>query len=394
MAKKLLPFLMCLVLAGCGSGAVVFAPTAVPADQTPIRYTHPSGAFSVTLPRDWSVYEQNTTTLATAAFSAPGAEQPALMFAAINLGREVDASEFGGLIDLYQRQIRSDTGHYTEQNREAMGDGSWRMAGVRTAPGGGTEELNTFLQRTGTLVGLIDVQMPKNDTQLPALQGIINSFTLNPGSADAPPLEPSDLTTLTFAKDGALGLLHLATWSTPSGVFFVTGEVANYGQTTIADVPIQVDLRTADGLSVLGAVDQVMGYGIPPGGFAPFSLRFGQGQPSLATTYTVTLGGEDWQPSEVVILGANEMTWTDESRFDNFNRLIISGTVTNVSQSVIRQPRALVTVFDRVENVIGAGFSDIEPAELQPGESATFEITLPELGGEAQNYIVNVQGLP
>lgn len=394
MAKKLLPFLMCLLLAGCGSGAVVFAPTAVPADQTPIRYTHPSGAFSVTLPRDWSVYEQNTTTLATAAFSAPGAEQPALMFAAINLGREVDANEFGGLIDLYQRQIRSDTGHYTEQNREAMGDGSWRMAGVRTAPGGGTEELNTFLQRTGTLVGLIDVQMPKNDAQLPALQGIVNSFTLNPGSADAPPLEPSDLTTLTFAKDGSLGLLHLATWSTPSGVFFVTGEVANYGQTTIADVPIQVDLRTPDGLTVLGAVDQVMGYGIPPGGFAPFSLRFGQGQPSLATTYSVTLGGEDWSPSEVVILGANEMTWTDESRFDNFNRLIISGTVTNVSQSVIRQPRALVTVFDRLENVIGAGFSDIEPAELQPGESATFEITLPELGGEAQNYIVNVQGLP
>lgn len=385
---------MCLLLAGCGSGAVVFAPTAVPADQTPIRYTHPSGAFSVTLPRDWSVYEQNTTTLATAAFSAPGAEQPALMFAAINLGREVDANEFGGLIDLYQRQIRSDTGHYTEQNREAMGDGSWRMAGVRTAPGGGTEELNTFLQRTGTLVGLIDVQMPKNDAQLPALQGIVNSFTLNPGSADAPPLEPSDLTTLTFAKDGSLGLLHLATWSTPSGVFFVTGEVANYGQTTIADVPIQVDLRTPDGLTVLGAVDQVMGYGIPPGGFAPFSLRFGQGQPSLATTYSVTLGGEDWSPSEVVILGANEMTWTDESRFDNFNRLIISGTVTNVSQSVIRQPRALVTVFDRLENVIGAGFSDIEPAELQPGESATFEITLPELGGEAQNYIVNVQGLP
>jgi hypothetical protein len=137
-----------------------------------------------------------------------------------------------------------------------------------------------------------------------------------------------------------------------------------------------------------------MGYGIPPGGFAPFSLRFGQGQPSLATTYSVTLGGEDWEPSEAVILGANEMTWTDESRFDTFNRLIISGTVTNVSQSVIRQPRALVTVFDRAENVIGAGYSDIEPAELQPGESASFEITLPELGGEPQNYIVNVQGLP
>ena len=78
-------------------------------------------------------------------------------------------------------------------------------------------------------------------------------------------------------------------------------------------------------MTVLGAVDQVMGYGIPPGGFAPFSLRFGQGQPSLATTYTLTLGGEDWQPAstEPVIYGQNEMTWTDESRFDSFNRLVI-----------------------------------------------------------------------
>lgn len=401
MVKKLLVLLSLLLLTGCSGGAVVFAPTPAPPDQSPTLYTHPSGAFSVSLPGQWANYEQNTTTLATAAFSAPGSTQPDLLFAVINLGRDVDATEFGSLVDLYQRQVRADTGSYTEQSREAMGDGSWRMTGLRAAPGGKTEPLNTFIQKNGTLIGLIDVLMPADAAKAQTLQAIINTFTLNAGSA-TPPLEATDLTTLAFAKDSALGILHLATWNTTAGVFFVTGEVANYGSTTIANVPVQVDLRSADGLSVVGAVDQIMGYGIPPGGFAPFSLRFGQGQPSLASIYTVVLGGAGWQPTEAVIYGQNEMSWTDESRFDNFNRLVISGTVTNISDSLIRQPRAIVTVFDGAQNVIAAGFTDVardanasgSPAELPPGESASFEITLPELGGDPQNYIVNLQGQP
>ena len=204
------------------------------------------------------------------------------------------------------------------------------------------------------------------------------------------------MTTLGYAKDGSLGVLHVAAWSTPAGVFFVTGEVANYGLTTITGVPVQVDLLTADGLSVTGAVDQVMGYGIPPGGFAPFSLRFGAGQPALATNYRLTLGSADWQPMlrHPTIYGQNEITWTDESGFDVFNRLVVSGVVTNISDHVIHDPRATVTVFDGAQNVIAAGFSDISPAELAASASANFQITLPEMGGDPENYIVSVQGVP
>jgi hypothetical protein len=342
------------------------------------------------VPRQWAIYEQNTTTLATAAFSAPGSNQPMLLAAVINLGHEVGADEFGALLDLYQTQVRSDTGYYVEQSREAMGDGSWRMTGLRSVAGGGTDQLNTFLQRAGSFVALIDVLIPADDARMQTIQTIINTFVVHPEAA----LDATDMTTLAYAKDSTLGVLHIATWNTPSGVFFVTGEVANYGLTTVSGVPVSVDLRAADGVSVAGAVDTIMGYGIPPGGFAPFSLRFGGGQPSLATTYSVALGGQGWQPAatETVLYGQNEMTWTDESRFDNFNRLIISGTVTNISAETIRQPRATVTVFDGAQNVIAAGFTDISAPELAPGQTAPFEITLPEIGGEPENYIVNIQG--
>lgn len=387
--RKSILIIVGLLLAGCSGGAVVFAPTPPPADQSPARYNHPSGAFSAILPRSWAVYEQNTTALASAAFSAPGSDQPELLFAVINLGRELDSNDFGAMIDLYQTQVRPDTGNYVEQSREAMGDGSWRMTGLR-AVAGGTQQVNTFIQRAGTFVGLIDVVLPDGDDQIPTLQGIINSFGIQPDA----PLEPTDLTTLAYAKESSLGVIHVTTWNTPTGVFFVTGEVANYGLSAVDSVPVHVDLRSADGLAVLGAVDTVLSYGIAPGGFAPFSLRFGQGQPSNATTYTVTLGGGEWQQSEPALYGQNEMTWTDESTFDSFSRLVIRGTVNNVSADTIRQPRATVTVFDGAQNVIAAGYADITPDVLAPGASADFEISLPEMGGSPENYIVNIQGVP
>jgi hypothetical protein len=382
--------LILMLAAGCAGDAVVFAPTPPPEDHTPIRYDHPSGVFSVSVPRHWSLYEQNTTTLATAAFAAPGADEPAALFAVINLGRAVSSQEFTDLLNLYQAQVRADVGRYVEQSRQAMGDGSWRLTGLREIAPGTMQAVNTFIQSAGTYIGLTEVVLDQADAAL--LQTIVNTFTIR--AAADPPLQPADLTTLAFAKSSGLGILHVSAWTTPQGVFFITGEVANYGLATARGIPIEAGLYSADGLPLTGAVDQVMGHGIPPGGFAPFSLRFGAGQPPQAAQYRVTLG-KDWTAAESgVVYGADALAWTDSSRFDSFNRLVISGEVTNTSEHPVRQMRASVTVFDGAQNVIGAGYADIAPAELEPGSAAPYEIVLPEVGGDPVNYIVNIQGLP
>jgi hypothetical protein len=88
------------------------------------------------------------------------------------------------------------------------------------------------------------------------------------------------------------------------------------------------------------------------------------------------------------------MQWRDDSTFDNNGRLIISGSVTNISTHVIRSPRAIVTIFDNAQHVIAAGFSDLSVPQLAPDASADFQITVPEMGGEPAQYIVNVQGIP
>jgi hypothetical protein len=391
MARILL-LIVCVLIGGCSGGAVVFAPTPPPPDQAPVRYTHPSSTFSVNIPRGWALHEQNTTTLASAAFSAPGDPEAAVIFGVINIGSELDELAFADLITRYQTQVRSDVDEYVESSREAMGDGSWRMTGYRRVASG-FQPVNTFMQREGSLIGLVEVNVTDDPIKLVQIEQVVNTFDMNPSAASA--LESSELTTLTFAKGSSLSILHVTAWTTPSGVFFISGEVANYGTSSVPNVPVEVRLLTNEGLPITGAVDAIMARAIPPGGFAPFALRFGEGQPALAAQYALILGGENWdssiQPPE--INAPDELMWTDTSRFDNLNNLIVSGEVTNIGARTLRDLIVSVTVFNDLQQVIGAGF--LEPATpLSAGETIPFEILMPELGDLPQNYIVNVQGIP
>lgn len=383
---------LCIFLAGCSSGAVVFAPTPSAQDEGLVRYTHPSGAFSVNVPRGWALYEQNTTTLASAAFSLPNDSDAAVIFAVINTAGLIDSVSFLDLVTRYQTQIRSDVDEYTEVSREAMGDGSWRMAGHRRVASG-YQSVNTFMQYDNSMIGLVEVNVSENAAKMAQITQVMNTFTINTQAATT--LETSELNTLTFAKGNALAILHVTAWTTSDGVFFVSGEVANYGLAPVSGVPVEVQLFSSDGRAITGAVDTVMAHSILPGGFAPFALRFGEGQPTLATEYAITLGGEMWEaPTESPEINqADELAWHDSSQFDANNNLMISGEVTNTGTRTLRDLKANVTVFNDIQQVIGAGFVDIS-TPISAGETLPFEILLPELGDLPQNYIVNVQGIP
>ncbi len=389
MLRRLM-ILSLLLLAGCTGGAVVFAPPPPPPDISALLYNHPAGIFSVSVPRNWSLYEQNTTVVASAAFSPPGDDQPAVEFAVMNTGQPLDSATFGTLIDRYQQQIRPDVTYYAEVSRQAMGDGSWRMSGVRHSPGGLGQPVNTFIQQTGTFLSVIDVLVSTDANRMTQLQQIVNTFTVNPAAS----LEASDPKVLGYASPTSFEFLHIATWSTPQNVFFITGEVANRGTVQLTDIPVRAVLKTADGLPIAEAVDTVMGYSLPPGGFAPFSLRFGQGQPALTAAFDLSLGNADWNSqSNRVVYGQDELKWDDKSSFEADGSMAIDGTVQNISQKPILSPRVVATVFGSDGNVIAAGFIDLTAA-LNPADSTTFRILVPEMGGQPANYIVNVQALP
>ena len=234
--------------------------------------------------------------------------------------------------------------------------------------------------------------VPTDRRLLAELETIINTFVIHPETA----LEPTPLATLSFAAQSELAVVNVADWMTPEGVYFVTGEVVNNGNTMIGGIPVLVELRQADGTVAVWAADTVMGYGLPPGGYAPFSLRFGQGRPIEVVRYAVTIGGQDWSmaaTTPATVYGAESLTWTDTSTFSPEGYLLISGVVTNNSALVIRAPLAVVTVFDSTRKVIGARFEPIAEA-LLPGASLDFQLMITEFGGEPANYFLNIQGLP
>ncbi|NWF68998.1 MAG: hypothetical protein HXY40_07925 [Chloroflexi bacterium] len=402
--RSLLSLLVLVLCAGCGTGAVVFAPTAAPPDASPLRYEHPSGAFALTLPRNWTVYTQNTAALVSASFAPPDSGQPLLTVAAVNLGAEIDAAAFGTLIDQYQAQVRPDVARYSEQNRQAMGDGSWRISGLRQMAGGVTQQVNTFIDREGSWLVITESVIPDSGAWLNALQAAVNTVTVN----SAAPLAASDLSALAGVAVSSFSILNVATWTTAQGVFFVTGEVQNNTDQLVTNLPVRVVLISEDGLEVAEARDVVMGHGQSPGGFAPFSLRFGQGQPARSNRYRLEVGTPE---SAAALYGAEVLTWTDSSSVAANGQLIIAGTVRNCRVSLsptgvdasalqpadcgstpVRQPRVTVTVFDSAGQVIAAAFSDLAVETLLPGESAPYQIVISEMGGVPANYIVNVQG--
>ncbi|HEX2908134.1 MAG TPA: FxLYD domain-containing protein [Phototrophicaceae bacterium] len=388
--KFVLLILVLLWLAGCSGGAVVFAPPPAPPDESPLLFEHPGGVFSVRVPRRWSAAVQNTTTLAAAAFSPPEAVEPVVRFAVMNMGETLDSAALGDLINQYQTTLRPNAASYTESNRQAMGDGSWRLTGLQRNSGGWMQPVNTFIEATGSLVGVIEVILPTDTTQLKELQTIVNSFEIKSGAA----LEPAKPAILAASSGYGLDFVNVSTWTSANGSFYITGEVANTSANWLAQVPVKAILRGIDQLPVAETADVVLGHGLPPGGFAPFSLRFGGGQPALAVGYDLILGGENWQPvSDPTIYGPETLEWTDESTTSPSGQLAIMGTVTNTGDQPVNSVRAIVTVFDAAQKVIAAGQGDIM-ANLAPGAATNFQITLPETGGAASSYILNIQGQP
>lgn len=383
-------FMIGLFVAGCGSGAVQFAPTPLPPDMSPLTYEHPSGAFALVLPPDWSVYAQNLTTLASASFAPPNSDNPLLVASVVNLGEAIDARRMGELMLQYQTQVRSDLERYTERERQAMGDGSWRLSGLRQIAGGGTQQVNTFVQRRDRYLAIIEVIVPTNTALQSDLQRIVNTFRIG----DAPELPVSGMSAFASLAASQLSLANVNTWTTRDGVLFITGEIANHSDIPVSGVPVRGVLVNANQEGIAEAVDVAMGYTIVPGALMPFSLRFGQGMPPDAVNYQVTFGSETWQRNAVIpVVDDDVLVWTSEISVSQDGQLFVTGTIENTGDNPVQQPRAIATIFDQRGLVIGAGFADAQDVIVPPGAQTPYTILINDVGGEPVTSIVTAQAI-
>lgn len=384
-----LVLLTLILLSACSSGAVIFAPTPLPPDLSPARYEHPSGAFSIRVPKDWSVYAQQDSSLASASFSLPNMHRPSLTVAVINTGQVIEPTGFGEIVQQYQSLYRPDLNRYQPEDRDALGDGSWRLTGSRTVPGQPSEALNTFVSFQGSWLAVTEVVIPSDGAQQALLQDAVNSLVLNP-SAD---LQPTSTETLSLVRPNRYGFQNVTAWNNPAGALFVTGEVGHYGAEPTAPVMVRVALLTDEG-QIAEAVDTTMGYGIPAGGFAPFSVRFGEGIATSDTRYSVTLVTDNPDMTPPPFVGQETLQWEDASSFDDEGLLHVTGSVTNSSGNPVQEMVGIVTVFDAQQKVIGAWFAPLTGETLDADTSLDFDIRIPEIGGEPVNYILEIQAIP
>ena len=373
------------VLAGCDTGAVVFAPTPLPPDLSPVTVRHPSGAFSMAAPPHWGVYTQNDGAVVSMSFSPPGYDIPALTAAVIQLAAA--SPDITQIAADYQTLHRPDLRRYTETARDNLPDGSWRFGGIRTLSDGTQLPLNTFIRLDGSLVSVVETVVPDDENLRAELERAVNTLAIDPAAS----LPPAELSALSFVYASSLEVQNTAAWTNSTGVLFVTGEIANHTAEAIAHMPVRVSLLDSNQNVLIEASDVAMGYQVASGGFAPFSLRFGQGQPVDAAGFRVTMGEQPSGPPDRPVLGAPVLQWTDESLFTAEGHLLVSGNVTNTGNQTARDPIALVTVFDGSGDVIGAWYQALAAREIGPGESVDYEIRVLELGGGARNYIVDIQ---
>src|SRR5262249_24413827 len=128
----------------------------------------------------------------------------------------------------YQAAINGNGAVYNEVARNAQGDGSWRLVGVRQTAIG-PRELNTFLQADKSFLSAIAVDLTDvGDQQLQLLKSVVNTYRVDPSVV----LNTSNIQAAEGAgvteSSGVLAFSGLFTWTNQQGSFIINGQVTNH----------------------------------------------------------------------------------------------------------------------------------------------------------------------
>ncbi len=156
-----------------------------------------------------------------------------------------------------------------------------------------------------------------------------------------------------------------------TGYFNVYGEVKNTGDTAAKNVYVMITFTSSEGNDE--DEHETLIHTILPGRSAPFAGTAGVAG-SLVTSYKVelmdlTMASED-APKALEIMSAN-------SEVNMINNMMITGTVKNSGTETATYTRVYATVYDGPSgtgNVVAVTSSTAQPYNVDPGQTATFEM--------------------
>jgi hypothetical protein len=386
----LLALAICLV--ACDAGGAVQLPTQAAPDAGFRTYRHPTGAFTIRLPTDWTVRDVSTNTNARVEFSPPNNNGLPVTVYVLNTGSVLTAAGLLDSIDSYQRQINGDSNAYREVSRTAQGDGSWRLVGWRKTAIG-DRQLNTFLQSQGSFLLAIEADVTDiAPAASQALRTVINSVRLDPNvnlgasTPQAPAAEANN-------TGGTITFSAVYAWTNLQGEYIINGLVTNQSGAPVEAIRITATLFDAAGNPLVQEGNVVATEVLLNEKSAPFSVRFRSGKPGDAYRYELGVAARAAEYALPTYLADDQFIRGNEAATYNANGfLTVSGDVVNNTQDPANFVKAVVAVFDEQGQVVATDTVFLNKQTLLPGEVSRFEATFPEIGGSAIRYVVSIEG--
>jgi hypothetical protein len=382
-----------VILAACESGPVVVVATPVPPDGNFRTYRHPSGVFSLRLPPDWSVRDVTQGGMVRVEFSPPNNSGLPLTVLVVNTGRVLTASDLLDSINQYQGTINGNPDIYHELARNAQGDGSWRLVGVRQTPIG-PRELNTFLQVDRVYLSAVEVDVTDlDDNAIQQRRLVLNTFRVNAAveittSQLQPPAEAG-----VPVSSGVLQFTGLYEWINPQGAYIINGQVTNVSGGPLEAIRVVAILFDAQGNTLVEQPNIIPLDVLDNNEAASFSIRFNSGKPSQAVRYELEAAARN---ADYAIAGHlstdNFVRGNEKATYNAAGLLVVSGDVVNATQNPAYFIKVFVTIVDEQQRVVASENVFLTKPDLLPGEAAHFEVTFFELGGSAARYLISVEG--
>ena len=169
------------------------------------------------------------------------------------------------------------------------------------------------------------------------------------------------------------------------GSLHIVGEIINNLEIPLNQINVIVSLFNSDNELIATEQTSSQVNTVMPGMKSPFDLVITDNKSKQATSYLLELDYTVSTPkNQVIDITSSEMTR------DNYNNLLITGTVTNRGEITANMVSVVATLYDRQGNVAGVTKTHPEPDYLMVGDEAFFVLTIPDKSQtvEIKDYVL------
>jgi len=156
------------------------------------------------------------------------------------------------------------------------------------------------------------------------------------------------------------------------GTLHIVGEIQNYFEVPLNQIDVYVTLYSENGvidtMKTNSMVDTIM-----PGMKGPFELLILGQKANLVDSYSVEVDYKVSKPKSQVI----DVTSSEISR-DNFNNLVLTGTVTNRGDITANSISIVATLYDKDGNVVAVSKTLAKPDYLRANDEVFFLVPVTE----------------